>query len=159
MLLGCYQVYFNSRPSARGDVEATPAAGAPPISIHAPPRGATDSFKCAVHDVLYFNSRPSARGDCKLARWLSAEIISIHAPPRGATYKLGRKSNEQAISIHAPPRGATHHATCKARKECYFNSRPSARGDTRARRCRRRMRFQFTPLREGRLAELVRALS
>ena len=33
----------------------------------------------------------------------------------------------------------------------YFNSRPSARGDER-RHCRRhRVRFQFTPLREGRL--------
>ena len=35
--------YFNSRPSARGDRQSHRAAGQPdnPISIHAPPRGAT----------------------------------------------------------------------------------------------------------------------
>ena len=34
--------------------------------------------------------------------------------------------------------------------EYYFNSRPSARGDTACRRPQPRSKFQFTPLREGR---------
>ena len=34
-------VYFNSRPSARGDSARTPGRSREPISIHAPPRGAT----------------------------------------------------------------------------------------------------------------------
>ncbi len=77
--------YFNSRPSARGDAHSKvsnqarhlfqftplregrpgvrPARRRLPISIHAPPRGATR--KCALSH--------------------QQGIISIHAPPRGAT--------------------------------------------------------------------------
>ena len=33
------------------------------ISIHAPPRGATQNSAAALAEVHYFNSRPSARGD------------------------------------------------------------------------------------------------
>ena len=77
-----------------------------------------------------------------------------------------------SISIHAPPRGATLRRTRFWQPARYFNSRPSARGDT-SRKVRnqmraisihapprgatervgyriRRNRFQFTPLREGR---------
>ena len=55
--------------------------------------------------------------------------ISIHAPPRGATGLRVAQQNGRTISIHAPPRGAT------------------------VMRCTRtpRDKFQFTPLREGRL--------
>ena len=121
------------------------------ISIHAPPRGATyngafgaSSFvfqftplregRHNVADVCSelenFNSRPSARGDFSFFSFFSSlRKISIHAPPRGATAKM------QVIQ-----------------RLKYFNSRPSARGDVNRRTLpRRRNRFQFTPLREGRL--------
>ena len=85
-LIVLYMVNFNSRPSARGDVplhfqqnailkfQFTPlregrhdgvrlVLAVRPISIHAPPRGAT----------------ALQTGD------FVAQIISIHAPPRGAT--------------------------------------------------------------------------
>ena len=55
--------YFNSRPSARGDVAHRRAEMPGDISIHAPPRGAT---------------REELELVCKI-------MISIHAPPRGAT--------------------------------------------------------------------------
>ena len=55
-------------------------------------------------------------------------LISIHAPPRGATPARIRPRGQQHISIHAPPRGAT--------------PIPS--------HAREVLRFQFTPLREGR---------
>ena len=55
--------YFNSRPSARGDRFHRPEEHHLSISIHAPPRGATD----IAND------------------WLQETLISIHAPPRGAT--------------------------------------------------------------------------
>ena len=55
------------------------------ISIHAPPRGATPLCHGVAVGGEYFNSRPSARGDGNLARSITADIISIHAPPRGAT--------------------------------------------------------------------------
>ena len=77
-----------------------------PISIHAPPRGATVFVADGQHDKLfqftplregrrppaaeqalyaYFNSRPSARGDPHDVRQRAGLAISIHAPPRGAT--------------------------------------------------------------------------
>ena len=57
--------HFNSRPSARGDTPPQAARpGTADISIHAPPRGATEGFE---------------RGGIKNRE------ISIHAPPRGAT--------------------------------------------------------------------------
>ena len=55
--------------------------------------------------------------------------ISIHAPPRGATTPAAQAATHKPISIHAPPRGATP---------------PPADPAVR-------VRFQFTPLREGRL--------
>ena len=55
-------------------------------------------------------------------------IISIHAPPRGATRQKHAGRHAAPISIHAPPRGATPKLP------------PSPPP----------MRFQFTPLREGR---------
>ena len=127
---------FNSRPSARGDrlaedfgirvdisIHAPPrgatrrAAGsrAPDrISIHAPPRGATKlqswrkrygSFQFTPlregrpegetggGDEGYFNSRPSARGDVVMGREVVSYGISIHAPPRGATGKRGEETS------------------------------------------------------------------
>ena len=99
------------------------------ISIHAPPRGATQGH-CASSAGGYFNSRPSARGDGTPRDNLRiVALISIHAPPRGATF-----------------------GSCRRRyRKPNFNSRPSARGDSASRQCRASALFQFTPLREGRL--------
>ena len=55
------------------------------ISIHAPPRGATNA-----RDVV-----------------VCFKLISIHAPPRGATEIAAMLDEIRKISIHAPPRGAT----------------------------------------------------
>ena len=142
--------YFNSRPSARGD---TPPKGAAarncPISIHAPPRGATlwlsdnvcpanfNSRPSARGDRLiarcaarrtHFNSRPSARGDRAAERRRLHPRISIHAPPRGATITRREAIQLCRISIHAPPRGATR-VVFLSFVAFHFNSRPSARGD------------------------------
>ena len=125
---GRVECYFNSRPSARGDVELSAITGLPYISIHAPPRGATENKNA----------------------FLAGIDISIHAPPRGATWSFppsrdyptfqftplreGRLKTQEfhamaAISIHAPPRGATLAALAGRRLA---------------------LLFQFTPLREGR---------
>ena len=146
--------HFNSRPSARGDSKVTalynksevfqftplregrPCRTRHPrlvsISIHAPPRGAT-----------------LAGGKCPD---LCANI-SIHAPPRGATIVDGFLLSVDPISIHAPPRGATTHTVAASRHK-NFNSRPSARGDCNLHFHLPFFAFQFTPLREGRLARL-----
>ena len=77
------------------------------ISIHAPPRGATDRRAAAT----------------------SGDDISIHAPPRGATGVSFSCLLWLSISIHAPPRGATLPASAPMANGTHFNSRPSARGD------------------------------
>ena len=56
----------------------------------------------------------------------------------------------QYISIHAPPRGATDWVLNSIKNLDDFNSRPSARGDTKPVALLCALRFQFTPLREGR---------
>ena len=55
--------HFNSRPSARGDNPDTTTGRDNHISIHAPPRGATQSARRSCPACKHFNSRPSARGD------------------------------------------------------------------------------------------------
>ena len=121
------------------------------ISIHAPPRGATDQHHQLTSTISHFNSRPSARGDALQAPinrvhgisihapprgatdyWaerIEIELISIHAPPRGATMTQATLYIGLNISIHAPPRGATSAAKRWKRFSPDFNSRPSARGD------------------------------
>ena len=79
-------LYFNSRPSARGDGDGEIQTANIKISIHAPPRGAT----------------------MKRIQSYQKTKISIHAPPRGATNPPAGRGGEADISIHAPPRGATH---------------------------------------------------
>ena len=144
------RTYFNSRPSARGDLHKKTLRMDGDISIHAPPRGATGCWRYPLH----------------------AASISIHAPPRGATADVPQLPSKRLISIHAPPRGATGqrcflkleslfqftplregrpHIQRQATDGHYFNSRPSARGDADTRAsCLGDSLFQFTPLREGR---------
>ena len=144
----------------------------PVISIHAPPRGATTPTSTKPTSPPHFNSRPSARGDRQPNHADRRHQISIHAPPRGATPACGVRLEGWAISIHAPPRGATALPGNRRMPTCNFNSRPSARGDMNfARRVAEAtisihapprgatayiafqhpaVRFQFTPLREGR---------
>ena len=124
--------YFNSRPSARGDRSCRRRhAGQAPFQFTPLREG-----------------RPSTAGAVG-----SPPAISIHAPPRGAThYGCGQGGCFRCISIHAPPRGATPPAQPQIRTACvfqftplregrqvykshgfgrtYFNSRPSARGDS-----------------------------
>ena len=122
--------YFNSRPSARGDLlllwklypfrefQFTPLREGRRINAH------------SLRHQLHFNSRPSARGDIMRLVKQGKNVISIHAPPRGATAHGMQANRHRGISIHAPPRGAT------------YTVRPS----------RMAALFQFTPLREGRHA-------
>ena len=167
-------IYFNSRPSARGDMKScklsditrvfqfTPLRegrrgngcqhGADRrISIHAPPRGATRAARTEQPHPLYFNSRPSARGDVRSRAAASVFIsISIHAPPRGATMP-GFASGSPCLFQFTPLREGRRRFNGGHLHLQHFNSRPSARGDSRSAStgltC---SKFQFTPLREGR---------
>ena len=121
--------YFNSRPSARGDGKEfrcwlrkpfqftplregrlrvhEPVEQHRPISIHAPPRGAT-----------------------RLAEDFGIRVdISIHAPPRGATFCITKSSYSQNYFNSRPSARGDAHADALPVVQVYFNSRPSARGD------------------------------
>ena len=124
------EINFNSRPSARGDSGVSNIRGfSAHISIHAPPRGATCLFHVPFLRSSYFNSRPSARGDAIVKILLVDFKISIHAPPRGATFASGLAilcTVFQFTPLREGRRVAVHHAL----RNSYFNSRPSARGDS-----------------------------
>ena len=124
-------LHFNSRPSARGDIRVFRLCSLSPISIHAPPRGATfacsDFVACHLFQFtplregrrgrhsrrfsgINFNSRPSARGDGDIyySAWGYDQF-------QFTPLREGRRRRRSA-----------------GRVECYFNSRPSARGDMRS---------------------------
>ena len=156
--ISCATENFNSRPSARGDLNPPPPRAAVPlfqftplregrpcrfaccflafcISIHAPPRGATTRARRAHPPMCYFNSRPSARGDSREAK-ISREnmVISIHAPPRGATY----------TRITAVKPGKFQFTPLREGRLSVMSPEPYT------------VIFQFTPLREGRPASISR---
>ena len=101
---------------------------------------------------FYFNSRPSARGDSACCLQVHALTAFQFTPLReGRRPALDLKPIGSRISIHAPPRGATLYHALKSHEclfqftplregrpyfckqystKAYFNSRPSARGDT-----------------------------
>ena len=165
---------FNSRPSARGDhtgslkaiayisFQFTPlregrhltidyVSGIIPISIHAPPRGATHTFT-SIEPLTEISIHAPPRGATPKFRALYVRaFISIHAPPRGATEGSKWRWAHSCISIHAPPRGATLALTSAARTTRLFQFTPLREG--RRNGCAFGVVggiFQFTPLREGR---------
>ena len=166
---------FNSRPSARGDVHGVCWGYWNLISIHAPPRGATTLQpatppRCVfqftplregrhvpdqpAEPVPHFNSRPSARGDPILSALFIPETISIHAPPRGATLAGGREKRRFIISIHAPPRGATVYGYNDVQNPSISIHAPPRGATWNVSASAIMLVFQFTPLREGRRADV-----
>ena len=124
-------LYFNSRPSARGD--STRYVSSPSQVFQFTPLREGRHFRgrrCA--SAGYFNSRPSARGDWVANASRHTRMLFQFTPLReGRRAWMGEEALEDLISIHAPPRGAT---------KCCFAMQPKSSA------------FQFTPLREGRLA-------
>ena len=129
-ILGAMHGKFQFTPLREGRLGAMmKSMGIADISIHAPPRGATDLSAFASAQASDFNSRPSARGDSNEMRKLQTNLISIHAPPRGAT-ALARRQRISETYFNSRPSargdGGAYHPACFCRN---FNSRPSARGD------------------------------
>ena len=121
--------HFNSRPSARGDALFPWLAFFSPISIHAPPRGATFGSWFCECSACNFNSRPSARGDYVSCGCFSGSVISIHAPPRGATTSWRGKNRSGRFQFTPLREGRRIGGVLGACSRPHFNSRPSARGD------------------------------
>ena len=121
-------VYFNSRPSARGDSARTPGRSREPISIHAPPRGAT-----------YIRRR-------------SGSLSEFQFTPLREGRRTWSPEENKGRNFNSRPSARGDARSCaNACQFLYFNSRPSARGDEEVLRKAIACLFQFTPLREGRL--------
>ena len=123
---------FNSRPSARGDKENLLTMALEIISIHAPPRGATQTApQPTAGQQFQFTplreGRPSSDAQAPRQRH-----ISIHAPPRGATYVPADRTRSLGRFQFTPLREGRRRAADSPRQGSNFNSRPSARGDTSA---------------------------
>ena len=124
-----FPFYFNSRPSARGDLFRGQWLSCRTISIHAPPRGATPVRDCraliaefqftplregrpgtlnVAGDSALFQFTPLREGRQSSLRRLWAWIGDFNSRPSAR----GDRRQVAAwrccwISIHAPPRGAT----------------------------------------------------
>ena len=149
------------------------------ISIHAPPRGATNTFSSSRRfasqfqftplregrpvtrwmkwSSTNFNSRPSARGDVFSDLLELAPNISIHAPPRGATRIRQQHAALSGAFQFTPLRegrpGGGYGIFLQSRP--YFNSRPSARGDGHPGHIRRKLHdFNSRPSARGDPARL-----
>ena len=168
-------LHFNSRPSARGDWRLrNPCRWRILISIHAPPRGATQAqaadcccktqfqftpLREGRHPAarrtrrsMYFNSRPSARGDERFSTFAPLSAYFNSRPSARGDFGLWCSDNIVGFQF-TPLREGRPGLQPNRDWEAYFNSRPSARGDACPNReARWREIFQFTPLREGRHA-------
>ena len=154
VLFSCL-LYFNSRPSARGDRKH----GASPIKpgmtdFNSRPSARGDQPALHDLDVIIFQFTPLREGRRGVAHALNHEVVVFQFTPlrEGRHHDNQHQHRPQAISIHAPPRGATLPFCVLFSCLLYFNSRPSARGDTAVSPEPSSKAFQFTPLREGRRA-------
>ena len=122
-------VYFNSRPSARGDAIGKPTF-VMSVFQFTPLREGRPPMRWRMRSMGQFQFTPLREGRRRATGKPDVLLISIHAPPRGATrWRSGtpppsdfnsRPSargdangggvwrKKYRISIHAPPRGATH---------------------------------------------------
>ena len=173
MMISRRWVYFNSRPSARGDLaRCLDRYSREYFNSRPSARGDRPSVSSRSHPA-HFNSRPSARGDhgCRIAH--KKTRISIHAPPRGATPAVlrvvflpfvfqftplregrpgvfGSRRQCPRISIHAPPRGATPPAGVHpAGSPISIHAPPRGATTTTARACSSPTYFNSRPSARG----------
>ena len=128
-----------------------PDAARPPISIHAPARGATGEIALDDYLAEHFNPRPREGGDVvDLLPILKAADISIHAPARGATPRFA-DGMTQLVFQSTPPRGGRLSRLVAIDSTTYFNPRPREGGDSFSLKHTALLPvFQSTPPRGGR---------
>ena len=122
--------YFNSRPSARGDALWQGGHAPSPISIHAPPRGATREL-IKKYYTSKFQFTPLREGRQVVHKPQKTAVLFQFTPLREGRLNVMLATIYNFISIHAPPRGATSSELRRVARSRNFNSRPSARGDFR----------------------------
>ena len=145
-------VYFNSRPSARGDLSGAATARTTIRFQFTPLREGRRMRTCSPTCPLSFQFTPLREGRRRRgACGGPAAVISIHAPPRGATRRVPGLSQHGGNFNSRPSARGDNAEKSDIVMPQDFNSRPSARGDqTTSTSTFAIWRFQFTPLREGR---------
>ena len=121
---------FNSRPSARGDINA-PVFRHVALHFNSRPSARGDERgHPPAEEAQYFNSRPSARGDRRIA--------TATRPPRLFQFTPLREGRHNQLLFcrlaplylqFTPLREGRPHIFSRWRVNAHFNSRPSARGD------------------------------
>ena len=124
--------HFNSRPSARGDSNEMRKLQTNLISIHAPPRGATEETNDKLNENQ-FQFTPLREGRRATVSTNRDDLVFQFTPLREGRQAIEDEKKALEISIHAPPRGATARFWLASTTYANFNSRPSARGDQRQR--------------------------
>ena len=83
--------------------------GQPPVSIHAPARGATEICRVILRSDFVSIHAPARDATLReICDYAIADGVSIHAPARGATVVCRHPLVPYfLVSIHAPARGAT----------------------------------------------------
>ena len=100
--------HFNPRSREGSDRRSNiPLQFAPPISIHAPAKGATTSCNRQDDHQRISIHAPAKGATSLLGKAAIKQQISIHAPAKGATPRLLNTTPAPTISIHAPAKGAT----------------------------------------------------
>ena len=120
--------YFNSRPSARGDLRFTTSSHTIKFQFTPLREGRRKAGKFPSAAIL-FQFTPLREGRQNSRRENSKEEgISIHAPPRGATL-MARVFEPDGVFQFTPLREGRRLCRCTRTTRSNFNSRPSARGD------------------------------
>ena len=123
------RTYFNSRPSARGDVGCFRFGICILISIHAPPRGATPNVHYSII-IFKFQFTPLREG-----RQCSQVYCEMLDQFQFTPLREGRRFNVVPFRFGCnhfnsrPSARGDNIVRSHPAQECYFNSRPSARGD------------------------------
>ena len=123
-------LYFNSRPSARGDEYSSFVSCTGVLFQFTPLREGRHLWRCLRCPEHKFQFTPLREGRRETGIHMrDCERISIHAPPRGATITRLR-SNLTSVFQFTPLReGRLSLSSLRLADVFYFNSRPSARGD------------------------------
>ena len=130
--INCFN--FNSRPSARGDVIHL-LTEYNTLFQFTPLREGRHAQFASLRHALLFQFTPLREGRlATLPKWTIFQNFNSRPSARGDGIRRGSRSASWDISIHAPPRGATG-------LESVYNDHVC--------------KFQFTPLREGRLSVML----
>ncbi len=141
---------FNPRPYTRGDIEKVLYKYDELFQSTPLHEGRHNRWRLHPRWFLGFNPRPYTRGDTKTCANIPSLSVSIHAPTRGATQHSRGFRQACHVSIHAPTRGATRVRLFRSVIIDVSIHAPTRGATNHFNAFLLVLRFQSTPLHEGR---------